>query len=253
MKQLAIAALPSLAAGMTGGVHLPGSLHLGQSPTGVTITYPIPLTFQPVAVMGYAVTKAGRDDYRRKKMKRLAVISLLGITMLAISTPPRAQVPNVQITFDAVRYQTNGFCKGIGVLDTLFVVARNFNILMSSIEYAIEPPAQDAAWAGDLHRPGALFLGQSSTGVTITYPIPLNAFSPVVVMRYAIIWVCSDCDQAVPYVPIKVIGHPYTGIIEAIEWNTYRKVPGVGMTSYFCYLPFATEPTTWGRVKSLHQ
>jgi hypothetical protein len=163
-----------------------------------------------------------------------------------------AQVPNVQIYFDDNLTETQGYCGGVAVLDTLNVACNNFNMLMTSIEFSIVPPAVDAIWVGDLQVPGALALGTSPTGVSITYPIPKNAYFPFVCMRYVILWNCADCNSATPNDPLIVTGHPYTGVITAIEWQTYRQVLGVGMTSLICPQGVSTEESTWGRVKSLY-
>lgn len=186
----------------------------------------------------------------RKVLAVVIVAAILCVGALSAS----AQVPNVQIYFDKYLTATQGYCGGFGVKDTLSVVANNFNMFMSTIEYSIVPPAADAAWTGDIQVPGALFLGQSPTGITITYPIPRNAFVACIVMYYEITWLCSDCDVDAPAhnVPIVVQGHPYNGLITAIEWNTYREVYGVGMTSLICPLGVSTEESTWGRVKSLY-
>lgn len=182
----------------------------------------------------------------RKVLAVVIVAAILAVGALSAS----AQVPNIQIYMDKNLTETQGFCKGFGVKDTLRVVANNFNMFMSTIEFSIQPPAVVATWSGDIHRAGALFLGQSPTGVTITYPIPLNAFLPATVMYYEIIWLCAVCNEEAD--PIIVKGHPYNNLITGIEWNTFREVYGVGMTSLLCPPPIGTEESTWGRVKSLY-
>jgi hypothetical protein len=136
------------------------------------------------------------------------------------------------------------------VKDTLSVVANNFAMFMSTIEYSIQPPSVVATWSGDIHIAGSLFLGQSPTGVTITYPIPRNAFFPAIVMYYEIIWLCAECNEEAD--PIIVKPHPGTNLLQAIEWQTFRTVDGVGMTSLACPPPISTEESTWGKVKSLY-
>lgn len=191
-------------------------------------------------------------------MKRLANAALL-VAALAAAPAAIAQVPTVQVYWDKGFTQTVIWPQGVGVVDTVYVVASNFNMFMSTIEFSIAPPTEYAVWSGDVHLPGSLHLGQSNTGVTITYPIPLNAFLPVAVMKYEITYlrygcpsICDVCPPVV-YDQILVEPHPYTGLIEAIEWNTYRAVQGAGMSTRVCPYPISTEHTTWGRVKSLYQ
>jgi hypothetical protein len=186
-------------------------------------------------------------------MRIAAIVVLVALALGVFTTPSSAQVPNIQVYFDDSYTRTQVFCRGIGVLDRWNVVANNFNMIMSTIEFAITPPPAGAAYTGDKHRPGALWLGVSPTGVTITYPQPLNAFEPVYVMRYQVVWLCDigDCDWE--YFPVHVIQHPGSGLLQAVEHDTFRIVQGVGMTSFVCAGTFPTEETTWGRVKALYR
>jgi len=52
---------------------------------------------------------------------------------------------------------------------------------------------------------------------------------------------------------MRVDPHPGTGLLQAIEWNTFRTVQGVGMTSLVCPWLIGTEATSWGHVKSLYR
>lgn len=182
----------------------------------------------------------------RKVLAVVIVAAILSIGALSAF----AQVPNVQVYFDENLTQTQSNCGGFLVPDTLNVVANNFNMLLSTIEFSIIPPTTKALYVGDVHRPDALWLGSSPTGVTITYSIPHNAFVPFVCMRYAILWLCDTCDAVSE--PIIVGPEPFEGVVAAIEWQTFRKVVGVGMTSLICPGVISTEESTWGRVKALY-
>jgi len=186
--------------------------------------------------------------------KVLAVVIVAAICSIGVNA--FAQIPNVQIYFDDNLQQTQGYCKGFGVGDTLKVVCNNFGMFMSTIEFGIVPPTMYALGGGDVHIPGALWLGTSTnpvTGVTITYPIPKNAFGPFVCMGYSILWVCDVCPpEPAPVGVVKVIPNPASGKLQAIEWQTFRLVQGTGMTSTLCPGVISTEESTWGRVKSLY-
>lgn len=185
--------------------------------------------------------------------KVLAVVIVAAICSIGVNA--FAQIPNMQIYFDDKLQETQGYCKGFGVEDTLNVVCNNFNMFMSTIEFGIAPPTANAIALGDLHIPGALWLGSSTgaSGIVITYPTPRNAFDPFICMRYRIAWVCSDCDiDGVEGATIQVIPNQYSGVVQAIEWQTYRLVQGVGMTSLLCPGVVSTEESTWGKVKSLY-
>lgn len=183
----------------------------------------------------------------RKVLAVVIVAAILGMGASAF-----AQIPNVQPYFDKNLTETQGYCQGFAVKDTLSIVCNNFNMFMSSVEFGITPPATDAIWSADIYLPGSLHLGQTNTGTTISFNIPRNAFLPCIVMYYEITWLCTDCLLATPNVPIVVIPHPGTGKLRAVEWQTFRQVNGVGMTALICPLGVGTEPSTWGKVKSLY-
>jgi len=183
----------------------------------------------------------------------ITISSLLFFLEAAQYTPSQAQIPSLRIAFDEYYWSPHGFCRHGGIhADTIAVVARNFNMYMSTVEFGIEPPTINATYMGDVHLAGALALGSSTTtGVWITYPAPLNAFSPVVVMRIAIMWLCDGCDWGKEEF-IRVLPNQSSGLLRAVEWETYRVVEGLGEISTICVF-VATEPTTWGKVKALYR
>jgi hypothetical protein len=182
----------------------------------------------------------------------ITIPSLYFLLCTAPYTPSGAQTPTLTIAFDEIHFSPHGFCRGAFVADTIAVVARNFNMYMSTVEFGIEPPTINASYMGDVQVYGALALGNSvTTGVWITYPSPLNAFSPVVVMRIAIMWLCNGCghdDAEFPW----VMPNQTSGLLRAVEWETYRLVDGFGKISTICFFD-ATEPSTWGKVKALYR
>jgi hypothetical protein len=185
----------------------------------------------------------------RKVLAVVMVAAILCVGALSAS----AQVPNITVYFDKILQHTDGYCQGMNALDTLSVTCNNFNMFMSTIEFSIAPPTADAIYLSDIHVAGSLHLGNSPTGITISYPTPKNAFLPFVCMYYQILWQCDDCSTAPQHnVPIIVQGHPYNGLITAVEWQTYRIVEGVGMTSLICPDGVKTETSTWGGVKALY-
>lgn len=195
------------------------------------------------------------------------VIAVAFISFGAVSS--NAQVPNIQIYFDDLLQETQGFCEDhyLGEPDQLYVVCNNFNMFISTVEFAVEwgIPAGYLTYAGDAHLPGSLNLGTSLTnpaypgvgeipgGVTITYPLPQNGYNPFICMMINVVWICEACPPpGNGNFPIVVVPHQGTGVIQAIEWQTFRIVDGVGMTSLLCPEDVSTEETTWGAVKALY-
>lgn len=185
---------------------------------------------------------------------RVACIVFLVCLLLSapLCTPSWSQIPHLGVKFtDEGWFQYYSECRGFLVADTLDVVATNFNMYMSTIEFGISPPVIHAYYNGDVHIPGALWIGNSvNYGVWITYPRPLNAFEPVVVMRIAVVWLCDTCNYMEE--AVRVLPNFSSGLLRAVEWKTYRVAEFIGITSHICGM-VATEQTTWGKVKALYR
>jgi len=187
-------------------------------------------------------------------VKVLVGALLFIITMVLLCAPAQAQVPYVQVYFDPYMTQQSGYCPGVGVVDTLYVGAINFNMWMNTIDFRIEyPPGNTLVWAGDVYD-APLHLGDSPTGVTITWQIPRNAFQPLVVLRPVVLWLCNYCGENSDHYDVLVRVHPHPGktTIEAVRWPDYAIVQGFGLTSIICPI-LSSEETTWGKVKALYR
>jgi len=184
----------------------------------------------------------------------LGLAVLLAAALLLSAAPADAQIPNVQVYFDENLQHTQGFCQGETVLDTLYLVANNFNMFLSTIEFKILYPQQgQLIWINDLHTNNPLWLGFSPTGITITWPAPQNAYGPLPFMAIEVLWVCDECETFGPWSTLVVVPHPGTGKLQAIRWPDFVTIDPVGMTSIICPQTIANEETTWGRVKALYR
>jgi hypothetical protein len=192
------------------------------------------------------------------------VIAVAFISIGAVSSD--AQVPNVGIYFDQNLTQTQGFCEDhfFTEEDLLYVAFVNFNSYVKTVEFAVDMgPNNPVGYLGDemigAPEDGYLKLGQSyvdgpggaDDGITITYPLPQNAFDPFVCMMLRVIWLCDTCDGQ-PTQPISVVPHEYFGTIQAIEYLTFDKIDGVGMTSLVCPGAVKTQDKSWGQIKALY-
>jgi hypothetical protein len=193
--------------------------------------------------------------------KVLAVVIAVAFISIGVVNS-NAQVPNVQIYFDDLLQATQGDCGDhfFGEPDELNVVMNNFNTFVSTIEFAVFFGPGPVTYLGDLHVPAmSLFLGTSyqdgpgglPDGVTITYQLPQNAFDPFICMRLGIAWFCDDC-LAQPVQPINVVPHEGTGKVQAVEWQTFNLIDGVGMSSAVCPGIVSTEESSWGQIKALY-
>ena len=130
------------------------------------------------------------------------------------------------------------------------VFAVNFNMWMAAIEYSIDySPA--LIFLGDILDPSALAIGNSPTGIAISYPIPGNAWGPFRTQEASVLWNCDNCSGW-ENTRVVVYPHPSSGKLRAISWPDLVSVDGIGMTSYICQEPVPVKESTWGNVKSLY-
>ena len=181
-------------------------------------------------------------------MNRTALF-LLVVALLLVSGNSYAAVPCVKIYFDETLEDTHPVCPGPKV-DKFYVVAHNFDVYMSAVQYRID---YGNLWAflGDDVDEGTLVIGQSPDGISLAFPAPLDACGPVVVQRVDVFWMCNDCAGWREY-SIRVLPYPSTGKIEAVRWPDMARVTAYGLESIIC--PYmSTKQTTWGNVKSLYK
>lgn len=169
-----------------------------------------------------------------------------------------AQTPFVQVYFDyGSGADPTGVCPSapIGtVIDEVTVIAHNFNMWMTAIEYQIDY-GPVLSFLADNVDPSALVIGSSPAGISIAWPIPQNAFGAFVTQTATVVWMCDDCGLW-PDTPFpQVLGHPFysTGyIVEATRWPDVVIITGIGMASTICPVIIPVEDTTWGQLKSLY-
>lgn len=151
----------------------------------------------------------------------------LMVVVCLVAAPANGQM--VKVYFDEALTMRAMDCPGPG-LDTLYVVAEDFNILFTGMEFKIEyPPSM--TWLADLDVP-PVTIGNTSSGVSIGWSLPLNGFFEVRFMRVLVLWNCTDC--ATINQPISVVAHPEFGTICACRFPDFEIVYGSGSTSIIC-------------------
>ena len=176
---------------------------------------------------------------------RTAVIALVLVTM---ALPAMAQSENFQIYFDDTYNQAAADCPGVGVLDTLYVVANNFNMWISAAEFAVSLPPQ-LQWIADMPNT-PLAIGNTQSGVAYSWQLPQNGFAPFEATRILVSWNCDDCVGA-QNSPVVVIPHPVTTHARVSRFPDNVLVDGIGMTSLVC-ATVPVEETSWGKLKALY-
>ncbi len=192
----------------------------------------------------------------KKALAGVLAVALAGV----MAGSAIAQVPNVQVYFDAAHTQTQTQCPGgapfSGPPVELYVVMNNWNMNITGVDFSISyPPALQ--WLGDnLPDPlTSILIGASPTGVAVAYAncCAQDGFQAVEVLRPLVLWGVCDCNQGPQ--PIVVGGYTPLGKTSpsAVRKEDFQEFSGVGMTSLICPGFIATEQSTWGQVKALYR
>jgi hypothetical protein len=182
--------------------------------------------------------------------KRALVTALvLALTALVVGVAS-AQNPYIAVYFNSGYSQEAKDCPGVGVLDTWYVAAVNFNMFLVGADFAIQyPPA--VTWLTDL-QVWTVYQGTTPAGYSVGFPIPQNGFSPVLLVKPMVIWNCAECMDPWNVNQIKVVANPATGDLAGVGYPGFNLVPSLGLTALICPLPIAAEETTWGQVKAVY-
>ncbi len=181
-------------------------------------------------------------------MKKVLVL-VSAIALMAMAMSVNAQTPNVQVYFDENGSVTATDCPGggMGTNTVLTVIANNFGMFLTAIEYQIDYGPAFVFLGDQTNTP--LVLGNSPSGISIAWALPQNAFDAFVTQQANVLWNCNDCSNM--NAPVRVQPHPVSGHVRATRWPDNVLVDGVGLTSLVCATVPVTE-TTWGKVKSLY-
>ena len=175
------------------------------------------------------------------------VFAIVSLSSLAV----QAQVPYVQVFWDAGFSQAHANCPGapIGsVLDTVHVAAINFNCRIQAAEFMVNLPTQ-LLLLGDIYYT-PLHIGSSTTGVALSFDVPVDGIGkPALLMSMNVLWNCDNC--LITDIPVTVVPHPISGLVSIVTWPDLQQITGVGMTSLICPT-VATEETSWGQIKNLY-
>jgi len=179
----------------------------------------------------------------------MRIATLVVVALMATAVAVSAQTPYIAVYFDAGLSQESKNCPG-PMPDVLHVAAVNFNTFVIGAEFQIlYPPAM--LWMGDLNTP-PVTIGNTPTGISMAWPLPLNGFSPVELCQVSIFWQCPGCEPTFWDSPIRVVPNPFTGFLGMVNFPQNELIPGGGLTAIVCPHTVPAQETTWGQVKALY-
>jgi hypothetical protein len=187
------------------------------------------------------------------------------VLLLAAAATARAQTPYLQVYFDPDLTFPIANCPADPpgtVFGDIYIVAHDFGAWLNAIEFTVDYPPQ-LMWLNDIIAPGALAIGGTATGIAIAWPLPLNAFVPVVVAQSRFVWMCDNCGPPNSNVLVCIMGYPSSGAARATRWPDLKLIYAQSGTSVICgacgswgqcaSLPVPVREKTWGGIKALYR
>jgi len=195
--------------------------------------------------------------------KALAGVLVAALVGLSAAGAMADAVPYLQVYFDDASNGSYGETQAAqcGQADTpvyLYVVAQNFNCLLSGVEYQIAfPPG--LMFVADSYPtvPGVtLNIGNSRDGNAVAWSLPRSGFEPLLIATIFAVWTGECYCQAGP-LPIVVGPYPYPVDPRpkpvGVRWPDAVDISAVGMTSLVCPGVVSTTESTWGGIKALYR
>ncbi len=202
-------------------------------------------------------------------MNRL-LIGVFAVFLVLSAVPDgNAQPAYLQVYFDEALTETGApSCPSelpATVIGYLYIVAHGFNAYLRAIEFRIDYPSE-ILWLGDHVEPGHLSIGNSPAGIALAFPTPLDARSPVCILRVTILWLCQECNDGLQILFCPNV-HPSSGYLRAVRWPDFKFIHATAGTSIVCLsclpelgywcrcgdLPVPVAETTWGQIKVLYK
>jgi hypothetical protein len=188
-------------------------------------------------------------------MKKALAVVLATLLIGVCTGGALAQVPFVQVYFDADYNDTQSPCKNPGSSSHLYVAALNLNALVSAMDYKILFPAA-LMYVGETPNagPNDPVIGNSEIGIAIAWQIFKNGYETILLSDVIVDWT-GDCDCLQGPQALRVVGYDdvYSPNPKAVAWPASNEIECVGMLSLICPGGVSTETTTWGGVKALYR
>lgn len=180
----------------------------------------------------------------------MRIATLVFVALMVTTVAVSAQTPYIAVYFNSGFSQEAKDCPGVGIFDTWYVAAVNFNMFLAGADFAIQYPSA-VTFVTDLHV-WSVYQGTTPAGYSVGFPFPQNGFSPVLLVKPFVMWNCDMCVDPWLNNQIKVVPNPGTAFLGGVSYPGFELVPSQGLTALICPAPIATEQTTWGQVKAVY-
>jgi len=192
------------------------------------------------------------------KLRLFVAVLIMAVSVNVAS----AQVPCIQVLYNehflAQVITTDCPSRQVELYVALFPVGA----FVAGLEFSISYPPS-VQWIGDTYTT-LVVIGSSPTGVAMTWPLPLNGYSPVIVMQATVL---TACDGTYPFESIDILPNTASGFRRLVTWpdydtidlsNTPAYINGFWGPPYHPPIPLGCDgvvpvkTATWGLIKSLY-
>ncbi|MHC4060747.1 MAG: hypothetical protein ACYSR6_03925 [Planctomycetota bacterium] len=196
------------------------------------------------------------------KIIKITVIMVIAtVAVTHSSSIAEGGTPSISIYFDADLSTYGDNCPSAPpgtTIDTLYVVADSIGTPIKSIEYRVKlvPSLQ---YIEDL-IPSGSSTGTTVTGITQSWPTPIDASSKFVVAMIIVVWLCDHCHPGNQHQLVCTDTHPATGYLRAMTdgdtWIYPNSWPGITCPASPIRRCVTSQtpvnPASWGEIKAIY-
>ena len=183
--------------------------------------------------------------------------ALIAIMVLLLPAALFASGPTIGIWFDyrvGMSYSPMPHESFVG-----YVYADNAGCYLNAVEFGVSPLPPSVYYDGFEVPEGSLVIGDPVTqgGVAITYFPPLNGYYPGYNELCKLYFTaeedwCTDFGGTLWQVPLAIVPHVETGLVQGACFPEGNLINFIGLTSIICpEHPISVETRSWGAIKSL--
>lgn len=133
-----------------------------------------------------------------------------------------------------------------------YIFAKGFDCYITAAEFMVQYPAA-LIWTGEEYT-SSISMGQTSTGVSLSWWPPMDGWNPGYNLLATVHFVLTgDCAAMGSDLPIAVLPHPDTGLIQGAMWPDNVLFEAVGLAATICPSSIGVEEESWGAIKSMLQ
>ena len=194
---------------------------------------------------------------RRRRISVSWATLAFGLLWALVPHRVAAQAPFIQAYYDDQFTVSTMNSPGIGVLDTVYVVAKNIGTSISSIEYSVD-------YSAGLTFIFDLFLAGNADGTTVggvkhTWSGPISVTEPLLLATVLVQWTFSNC-AIIDFICVNPL--PNSGVIQATTESGPLLLTGkgswicgvLGDPPITCWLaPVPVHETRWGQIKAMYR